>query len=138
MLEKFSIRSQILGSFTIIATLSWIIISTLTLGNIALVGDTTGDLATDALDDQVKRNMLLTSRENARIIENKAYNAEAIVRSLSNAAEQLFSNDPGIAVYNYKESFLDLNISNIPGVTNNGEYNNKLISTFASSYYSPK
>ena len=135
MLEKLNIRTQILGSFIILASIILLVISSIALVNIYLVGGNTQRLATKSMDDQINRNMLLSSNETAQIIARKFYTAEAIVQSLADATEQIFSDDPD--VYGYKSSYLDLNVSNIPLAETNEKYNDTIISTFASSYYVP-
>ena len=134
MLENLNIRTQILGSFIILASIILFVISSIAVVNINLVGGNTQRLATKAMDDQIKRNMLLSSNETAQIIERKVYTAEAVVQSLANAAEQLFSSD--IDVYGNKSSFLDLNVSNMPLAESHEDYLGT-ISTYASSYYVP-
>ena len=135
MLEKLNIRTQILGSFIILASIILLVISSIALVNINLAGGNTQRLATKSMDDQINRNMLLSSNETAQIIARKVYTAESIVRSLADATEQLFSSD--LDVYGYKSSYLDLNVSNIPLAGSNEKYNGTIISTYASSYYVP-
>ena len=134
MLENLNIRTQILGSFIILASIILFVISSIALVNINLVGGNTQRLATKAMDDQINRNMLLSSNETAQIIARKVYTAEAVVQSLANAAEQLFSSD--LDVYGYKSSYLDLNVSFIPLAESHENYSGT-ISTYASSYYVP-
>ncbi|MHA2244168.1 MAG: cache domain-containing protein [Candidatus Hodarchaeales archaeon] len=134
MLENLNIRTQILGSFIILASIILFVISAIALVNINLVGGNTQRLATKAMDDQIKRNILLSSNETAQIIERKIYTAEAVVQSLANAAEQLFSSDND--VYGNKSSYIDTNVSNMPLVESHENYSG-IISTFASSYYVP-
>ncbi|UCE12299.1 MAG: hypothetical protein JSV04_08860 [Candidatus Heimdallarchaeota archaeon] len=134
MLEKLDLRTQILGSFIILASIILLVISSIALININLVGGNTQRLATKAMDDQINRNMLLSANETAQIIERKVYTAEAIVKSLANAVEQLFSSD--LDVYGFKSSYLDLNVSNIPQSKIHENYS-VIISTYASSYYVP-
>ncbi|MHA2202280.1 MAG: cache domain-containing protein [Candidatus Hodarchaeales archaeon] len=134
MLENLNIRTQILGSFIILASIILFVISSIALVNINLVGGNTQKLATKAMEDQINRNMLLSSNETAQIIARKVYTAEAVVQSLANAAEQLFSSD--LDVYGYKSSYLDLNVSNMPLAENLENYSG-IISTYASSYYVP-
>ncbi|MHA2303955.1 MAG: cache domain-containing protein [Candidatus Hodarchaeales archaeon] len=134
MLEKFNIKTQILGSFVVFATIILLVISSLSIVNIFLVGNNTQRLATEAMDDQIKRNMLLKSFETAQIIQRKFQTAEAVVHSIAAAAEQLFS--PTIDVFNDQASYLDLNVSNMPQVGYDNIYKTN-ISLFASTYYAP-
>ncbi len=135
MLEKLNIRTQILGSFIILATIILLVISSIALVNIYLVGGNTQRLATKSMDDQINRNMLLSSSETAQIIARKFYTAETIVQSIVDATEQLFSSD--LDVYGYKSSYLDLNVSSIPLAETHEGYNDTIISTYASTYYVP-
>lgn len=130
MLEKFNIKTQILGSFVVFAAIILLVISTLSVVNIFLVGNNTQRLATEAMDDQIKRNMLLKSSETAQIIQRKFQTAEAVVHSIATAAQQLFS--PTIDVFNDQVSYLDLNVSNMPGYSDQTN-----VSMFASTYYAP-
>ncbi|MHA2248594.1 MAG: cache domain-containing protein [Candidatus Hodarchaeales archaeon] len=134
MLEKFNIKTQILGSFVVFATIILLVISIISLLFIGFVGDNTQGLATEAMDDQINRNMLLKSSETAQIIQRKFQTAEAVVHSIAAAAQQLFS--PTIDVFNDQTSYLDLNVSNIPQAVYDNIYKTN-ISLFASTYYAP-
>ena len=61
VLEKFTIRDQILVSFAVITTIAVLVISGLAVGNVNRVGVLTEDESTSALEDQIRRNMEKTS-----------------------------------------------------------------------------
>ena len=71
VLERFTIRDQILVSFAVITTISVLVISGLAIANVNIVGNATEDESSNALESQITRNMQKTSAENAQIIERK-------------------------------------------------------------------
>ncbi|MHA2274325.1 MAG: cache domain-containing protein, partial [Candidatus Kariarchaeaceae archaeon] len=134
MIEKISLKYQLLAAFTVISLLLLIVISTVAIGNISIVGSNTEEIATESLEEQIIRNMLHSSEENAAIIEKKAYNAATAVLALTEATKELFSSTADN--YPYKSSFFDLNIDDVPNVIFNDTLDAK-ISLSASTYYHP-
>lgn len=132
MLERFSIRTQILGLFTILSFIILLITATLALNNIAVVGDKTEAIATDTMIDQIHRNMLLSSAESANVIERKAFTAFSTIQALANSAEQILSDD----IFKETISYSDLEINLISDVYENVE-SGFLLSNSTSTYYVP-
>lgn len=134
MLERYSIRTQILVAFITIATIAMVLISTVAIGNVNSVGDSTQDQASDALEDQIIRNIGLSSQENAAIIENKFRNAEASVHKIVEATQSIF--DPDVTIEE-RESYSDeLTETTLPDAGLDAEYG-ETISLTTSTHYIP-
>ncbi|MHA2100995.1 MAG: hypothetical protein ACW99A_20160, partial [Candidatus Kariarchaeaceae archaeon] len=132
MLEKFSIRAQILGLFTVLSFVILLITASLALNNIASIGDKTETIATEAMVEQIHRNMLLSSDESANVIERKAFTAFSTVQALADAASQILSDD----IFEETSTYSDLEVNSISDAYSDVEYG-FLISKNTSTYYTP-
>lgn len=135
MLEKYSIKSQILISFTVMATLIMMITASLALNSIGTVGEQTTELSEDVMLDQVNRNMLLSSEESGGVVHKKGTNAWSAVLALASATKQIFSqrND----VFQPKQSYLDLDVNSINDSYFDQDYG-IVLSRSISTYYVPQ
>ncbi|MCH8907804.1 MAG: HAMP domain-containing protein [Candidatus Heimdallarchaeota archaeon] len=135
MLEKYSIKSQILISFTVMATLTMLITASLALNSINTVGQETTELSEDVMLDQVNRNMLLSSEEAGGVAHKQGTNGWSVVLALASATKQIFSqrND----VFQPKQSYLDLQVNLIADSDIDPDYGIQ-ISRSVSTYYVPQ
>ncbi|MDH5403708.1 MAG: cache domain-containing protein [Candidatus Heimdallarchaeota archaeon] len=134
MLEKYSLKTQILILYSAISIISLVIIALLATGNITSIGDSTNEDATDALQNQIQTNMMKTSQDNALVIEQKFKNAEAAVRKIVSATETLF--DPE-STFGHRDSYRDIETeSTLPDRYYDEEYQ-ETISNTTSTYYYP-
>ncbi|MBC8392620.1 MAG: hypothetical protein H8E17_08665, partial [Deltaproteobacteria bacterium] len=134
MLEKYSIRSQILIFFIVLSTVSLFVISALAVGNLITLGNSTRSLATKSLEDQITRNILQSSKETSTVIERKISNAVSVVESIATVTELLF-NDSINKSLKYVESYFDFSLPTIPSdATPKDKYRNP-ISLSHSVYY---
>ncbi|MHA2504497.1 MAG: HAMP domain-containing protein [Candidatus Kariarchaeaceae archaeon] len=131
MLQKLSIRTQILVTFATLATISLLIVGGVSLTNASNLGVITEDLATQALDDQINRNIEQTSLENAAVIEKKFANAEADVNKIASAAKSIFSGD---LVFDPIQSYAESELNSIPDAEYDAVYD-EVISVTTSTYY---
>ncbi len=104
VIKKRSIKSSIITSFIFFTLLTMIAIGFISLAFIERVSDTTITQSSDALQTQIQRNILLTSKDNAEIIHQKFSNAEAMVKMMANEIEMLFSSNNR---YDYRQSYYD-------------------------------
>ncbi|MFW9993612.1 MAG: cache domain-containing protein [Candidatus Odinarchaeota archaeon] len=134
MLEKVSIRTQILGSFAIFSILIIAVIASLSLGNLFIIAEDTNRLATDSLEDQVNRNMLLMSNEKTLVLEREFKTAESAIKAIAGSVSQLFSPEHA---FGQVESYFDYNQSTLPPDTAADSKYQISISKTTSSYYFP-
>ncbi|MHA2092439.1 MAG: cache domain-containing protein [Candidatus Kariarchaeaceae archaeon] len=133
MLEKFTLRSQILISFIVLSTISLLVISILNVGNISILGDRTRSLTTDSLEDQITRNMNMSGTENSLIIERKIQKLISVVESIAFTTESLFEDPSSLG---FTTSYFDYDESTIPqDAIESPLYNNKPVSYNHSTYY---
>lgn len=111
MLERYTLRTQILVSFVVLSTISLLIVSSINIANITVIGDTTTDLATESLEDQIKRNMGTASAENSLVIERKINRLIAVVESMATATEVLFTDPNSLE---FASSFWSNNTNTLP------------------------
>ncbi|MCH8908592.1 MAG: hypothetical protein IH840_16015, partial [Candidatus Heimdallarchaeota archaeon] len=111
MLERYTLRTQILVSFVVLSTISLLIVSSINIANITVIGDTTTDLAIESLEDQIKRNMGTASAENSLVIERKINRLIAVVESMATATEVLFTDPNSLE---FAGSFWSNNTNTLP------------------------
>lgn len=132
MIEKYSIRTQILILFTILSFVILLITAGLALNNISTVGDKTTSIASDAMIDQIHRNMLLSSKESANVIERQAFTAFSTIQALADSAEQILVDD----IFEETQSYSDLEVSGISDAVEDIDYG-FLLSKSTSTHYTP-
>ncbi|MHA2253237.1 MAG: hypothetical protein ACXAD7_22940, partial [Candidatus Kariarchaeaceae archaeon] len=131
MLEKYTLRTQILISFAVLSTISLLIISGVNVANINVLGDKTRDLTTDSLEDQITRNMFSAASENSLVIERKINRLVAVVESIATVTEVLFEETNSLE---YTTSYFDYNLTTIaPDYEYLPQYRNPV--TFNNSVY---
>lgn len=134
MLEKFTLRTQILISFAVLSTVSLLIISSVNVGNITILGDETRSLTTESLEDQITRNILTSASENSLIIERKINRLVGVVESIARATEVLFEDPYSLQ---FTPSYFDYDITTIPSdYEYDSQYRNP-VSFNNSVYYIP-
>lgn len=129
-----NLRTQILVSFAAITTISLLIITLVSVGNVGALGDSINSKSTDALENQIINNMISSAGENAAIIQSKFQNAESSVARIVEATENLISQD---YLFNVVKSYRDNETgSTLPNATLNSAYG-EIISPTTSTYYIP-
>ncbi|MHA2098588.1 MAG: cache domain-containing protein [Candidatus Kariarchaeaceae archaeon] len=111
MLEKFTLRTQILVSFAVLSTVSLLIISSINVGNITILGDETRSLTTESLEEQITRNMLMSASENSLIIERKINRLVSVVEAIATATEVIFEDPYSLQ---FTPSYFDYDLTTIP------------------------
>lgn len=120
--------------FTILSFVILMISASLAINNIDVVGDETETIASDAMIEQVHRNMQLSAAEAAGVIERKAFTAFSTVQALADAAGQILTDEKDI--FGEKQSYSDLNINSVPNAEDDPEYGFQVSKT-TSTYYIP-
>jgi methyl-accepting chemotaxis protein len=134
LLNKYSIRSQILISFIVLTITSLLIVSSVNVSNINILGDRTQELSTSALEDQITRNMLSSVNENAKVIERKISKMVSVVETIAKNTEVLIEDSSSLLTV---PTYFDYNLSTIPqDYVINSDYRNP-ISYNHSVYYIP-
>lgn len=102
---KRSIRQNIIISFAVFSLVSLVVVGAISVGFMSFVGTTTTSESTNALKDQIKRNIGLTANQTAQLINQKLENAESMVELLVKETKNIltgyFNYEPGTPYYDY-------------------------------------
>lgn len=132
MMSNLSIRTQITTSIVIFSVLSLLTISVISVVNLSIVSDNTRDLATESMEDQIMRNIQLSSNETASVISQKLISAQAVIRALVTSTEEAFKEDSPLG---YRKSYFD---QQLPPDTEYDDRFKKVVSMNYSTYYLPQ
>ncbi len=91
--KKGSFRRNVIVTFVVISVLSLGVTGFISYQFIGLIGGFTTNQSSDALEQQIRRNMEITAEENARVISQKLQSAEGLVATIAEECEQLFDPD---------------------------------------------
>jgi len=149
MFNELSIRTQIISFILVFTILSLAINSAISVASLNSLRDNTRDMTTEAMDEQVTRNLRLSSTEAAQVIEEKLERSKAGIQAMSIFTEELFAED---SQFGFKESYVELEFRNSyvnftidngstevlpPGIYYNSSYNERYVSNECSSYFLP-
>jgi HAMP domain-containing protein len=98
-----SIRTNVLISYVLLALLFISVIGILSIGFTDLIGTTTYDQSTDALQTQIQTNLHSQSDQIASIIRQKFENAESMVLMMANELEHILNGSR----YSDREAYYD-------------------------------
>ncbi|MCY3414725.1 MAG: HAMP domain-containing protein [Candidatus Heimdallarchaeota archaeon] len=134
MLDKYSIRTQIIGAFIVMTTIALLVVSSIALNNINTLGVDTQNLTYQALEDEVRNNTLSSSRDIKNVIERKLDRAISVINALHEGINDLFNND-----FEFLEStsYFDYNSSTMPEDSSFDSNYQTNISTSSSTFYYP-
>ncbi|MFW9997759.1 MAG: cache domain-containing protein, partial [Candidatus Odinarchaeota archaeon] len=99
-----SIKQNIILSFTIFSLISIVIVGAISVLVIGMIGQTTVGESTNALEEQIQRNMEKSAEQNAKVINQKLSDAENMVEMMAEECEMIFSDDN---TYQWRRSYYD-------------------------------
>ena len=135
MFKNSSLKLQILVSFTVFATISLLIVSIFSSWTISNLGNQTGDLSNEKLENQALRNMNMSVTEVSHVIERKMDKLLSVVKSIASLTESFFQEPSSLGI---ETSYFDYNTSALPTDSiNSSKYNNTLVSFSHSTFYIP-
>jgi HAMP domain-containing protein len=102
--KKGSFRRNVIVTFLTIAVISMTVTGLISLAFVDLTGGYTTDQSSDALQDQIERNMGQTAESNSLVVRQKLESAEGMVNAMAEEVESLFESD---STYRPREVYYD-------------------------------
>ncbi len=103
--KKGKFRTNVILTFLTISLLSLAVTGVVSLTFVNLIGNSTSDQSTIALESQIQTNMDETAQKTALVINQKLSSAEGMIAAAAEELEALFN--PG-STYEYREVYYDL------------------------------
>jgi HAMP domain-containing protein len=103
--KKGKFRTNVILTFIVISFVSLAATGFISLTFVDLIGNSTTDQSSTALETQIQTNMDETAQKNALVINQKLTSAEGMIAAAAEELEALF--DPG-SPYEYREVYYDL------------------------------
>ncbi len=103
--KKGKFRTNVIITFLTISLLSLAVTGVVSLTFVNLIGNSTSDQSSIALENQIQTNMVETAQKTALVINQKLASAEGMIAAAAEELEALF--DPS-STYEYREVYYDL------------------------------
>ncbi len=103
--KKGKFRTNVIATFLVISFVSLTATGFISLTFVDLIGNSTRDQSSDALETQIQTNMDQTAQKTALVINQKLASAEGMIAAAASELESLFEDG---STYEYREVFYDL------------------------------
>ncbi|MFX1485013.1 MAG: hypothetical protein ACFFCP_17685, partial [Promethearchaeota archaeon] len=103
--KKGKFRTTVILTFLVISLVSLSATGFISLTFVNLIGNSTTDQSSDALENQIQTNMDQTSQKTALVINQKLTSAEGMIAAAAEELEALFETG---SPYEYREVYYDL------------------------------
>ena len=103
--KKGKFRTNVILTFLVISLVSLTATGVVSLTFVNLIGNSTKDQSSLALEDQIQTNMDETAQKTALVINQKLSSAEGMIAAAAEELEALFGTD---STYAYREVYYDL------------------------------
>ncbi|MFW9870801.1 MAG: cache domain-containing protein, partial [Candidatus Thorarchaeota archaeon] len=107
--KKGKFRTTVILTFLVISLISLSATGFISLTFVNLIGNSTTDQSSDALESQIQTNMDQTAQKTALVINQKLASAEGMIAAAAQELEALFETD---SPYEYREVYYDLLFEN--------------------------
>ncbi|MFW9806797.1 MAG: cache domain-containing protein, partial [Candidatus Thorarchaeota archaeon] len=103
--KKGKFRTRVILTFLVISTVSLTVTGVISLTFVNLIGGSTRDQSSNALETQIQTNMAETAQKTALVINQKLASAEGMIAAAAEELEALFVTS---STYQYRDVYYDL------------------------------